>query len=229
MRGNARNRGLRGSASCVDASEPRLECAGREWESRGKCGSSAWNRGSTHWWVPYLYGTGTLRVNLDCLSGWNVMAKFQTPLQNWLILLCHKMGASLSDWSFVIVIVKDFNNLVLNSLIFNIAINLYGNLFGDFNPFNWRNTYSWLQKMAVFLHYNDVIMRAMTSQITSLTIVYSSIYSRHRSRKTSEPRVTGLCEWNSPVTGEFPAQRASNAENVAIWLRHHVITEISFI
>ena len=36
-----RNRGLRGNASWVDASEPRLECAGREWEARGKCGSSA--------------------------------------------------------------------------------------------------------------------------------------------------------------------------------------------
>ena len=32
-------------------------------EVRLKCGSSEWNRGSTHWWVPYLYGTGTLRVN----------------------------------------------------------------------------------------------------------------------------------------------------------------------
>ena len=27
---------------------------------------------------------------------------------------------------------------------------------------------------------------------------------------------------NSPVTGEFPAQKASNAENVSIWLCHHV-------
>ena len=26
-------------------------------------------------------------------------------------------------------------------------------------------------------------------------------------------RVTDLCAGNSPVTGEFPAQRASNAEN----------------
>ena len=26
---------------------------------------------------------------------------------------------------------------------------------------------------------------------------------------------------NSPVTGEFPAQMASNAENVSIWWRHH--------
>ena len=40
--------------------------------------------------------------------------------------------------------------------------------------------------------------------------------------KTSKLRVTGLCEGNSLVTGEFPAQRASNAENVSIWWRHHV-------
>ena len=32
---------------------------------------------------------------------------------------------------------------------------------------------------------------------------------RHRSKKTSKLRVTGLCEGNSPGTGEFPAQRAS--------------------
>ena len=44
---------------------------------------------------------------------------------------------------------------------------------------------------------------------------------RRRSKKTSKPRVTGLWEGNSPVTGEFPSQRASNAENVSIWWRHH--------
>ena len=38
---------------------------------------------------------------------------------------------------------------------------------------------------------------------------------RHRSKKTSKLRVTGLC------AGEFPAQMASNAENVSIWWRHH--------
>ena len=45
---------------------------------------------------------------------------------------------------------------------------------------------------------------------------------RRRSKKTSKLRVTGLCEGNSPGTGEFPAQMASNAENVSIWWRHHV-------
>ena len=44
---------------------------------------------------------------------------------------------------------------------------------------------------------------------------------RHRSKKTSKLRVTGLCVGNSPEAGEFPAQMASNAENVPIWWRHH--------
>ena len=44
---------------------------------------------------------------------------------------------------------------------------------------------------------------------------------RHRLKKTSKLRVTGLCAWNSPATGEFPAQKASDAENVSIWWRHH--------
>ena len=53
-----------------------------------------------------------------------------------------------------------------------------------------------------YLHYCDIIMGTMASQITSLTIVYST---------------------DLPVTGEFPAQRASYAENVSIWWRHHVV------
>ena len=44
---------------------------------------------------------------------------------------------------------------------------------------------------------------------------------RRTSKKTSKLRVTGLCARNSPETGQFPAQMASNAENVSIWWRHH--------
>ena len=44
---------------------------------------------------------------------------------------------------------------------------------------------------------------------------------RHRSKKTSKLRVIGLWEGNSPGIGEFPTQKASNAENVSIWWRHH--------
>ena len=45
---------------------------------------------------------------------------------------------------------------------------------------------------------------------------------RRRSKETWKLRVTGLCVGNSPGTGEFPAQRATNAENVSIWWRHHL-------
>ena len=44
---------------------------------------------------------------------------------------------------------------------------------------------------------------------------------RLRSQKTSKLRVTGLWAGNSRGTGEFPAQMASNAENVSIWWHHH--------
>ena len=45
--------------------------------------------------------------------------------------------------------------------------------------------------------------------------------------KTLKLCVTGLCEGNSLVTGEFPAQRASNRENVSIRWRHHVTQILS--
>ena len=42
-----------------------------------------------------------------------------------------------------------------------------------------------------------------------------------RSKNTPKLRVTGLYAVNSPGTGEFLAQMASNAENVSIWWRHY--------
>ena len=69
-------------------------------------------------------------------------------------------------------------------------------------------------------HYSDVIMGAMAFKITTVSIVYNRLF-RRRSKKTSKLRVTGPCEGNSPVTGEFPTQRASNAKNASIWWRHH--------
>ena len=81
----------------------------------------------------------------------------------------------------------------------------------------WKNC---TRAEAWWVHYGDVIMSTLASQITSLTVVYSTVYSGSN-KKTSKLHITGLCEGNSPVTGEFPAQRASDAENVSIWWRHH--------
>ena len=48
---------------------------------------------------------------------------------------------------------------------------------------------------------------------------------RRRSKKTSKLRVTGLCAGNSPDRW-IPRTKACNAENVSIWWRHHVPTEL---
>ena len=53
-------------------------------------------------------------------------------------------------------------------------------------------------------HYSDVTMGVMASQITSLTIVYSTVYSGADLRNIKAPR-----HW--PLWGEFTAQMASNA------------------
>ena len=55
-------------------------------------------------------------------------------------------------------------------------------------------------------HNHDVIMSTMASQITSLTIVYSIVYSGVDQRKHQSSVSLAF------VTGEFPAQMASNAE-----------------
>ena len=90
-----------------------------------------------------------------------------------------------------------------------------------------RHHSGWCQLLKIYSksligkHYSDFIMTVMTSQITSLTIVYSTFYSGADQRKhqssTSLAFVSGIHRW----PGEFLTQRASNAENVSIWWRHH--------
>ena len=91
---------------------------------------------------------------------------------------------------------------------------------------NWRYVYVYIMlgihlRVSRRSHYSVVIMSTMASQITSLLIVLLKHLFRRRSKKTSKLRVTGRCGQNSPVTGEFPTQSTSNAENVSIWWRHH--------
>ena len=52
----------------------------------------------------------------------------------------------------------------------------------------------------------------MASQITSLTIVYSTVYSDADQRKHQSSASLAFVREILPVTGEFPAQMASNAE-----------------
>ena len=62
-------------------------------------------------------------------------------------------------------------------------------------------------------HYRDVIMGAMMSQITDVSGVNSAVFFQAEIKENME----ALRAVNTLVT----SQRASNAENVSIWGRHH--------
>ena len=66
-------------------------------------------------------------------------------------------------------------------------------------------------------HYKDVIMSTIASHIPNPTIVYSSVYSDADQGNIKTPRHGSL--WGD-VTGGFPAQMVSNAENVCIYWCH---------
>ena len=73
---------------------------------------------------------------------------------------------------------------------------------------------------SVYTNMSDMLTHlciTMTSNHQPRECLLSRFLGR-RSKKTSKLRVTA---GNSPVTGEFRAQVASNAENVSIWWRHH--------
>ena len=50
---------------------------------------------------------------------------------------------------------------------------------------------------------------------------YSIVCSGADQRKHQSTASLTFVRGNSPMTGEIPAQRDSNAENVSIWWRHH--------
>ena len=85
-----------------------------------------------------------------------------------------------------------------------------------------KQTVEWLVSWDVLTlmwhHYNDVIMSAMASQITSLTIVYSSVYSGADQRKhqssASLAFVRGIHRWPVNSPHKWPVTRK-------MWWRHH--------
>ena len=89
-----------------------------------------------------------------------------------------------------------------------------------------RNTpegYGWNYHLVwclVFVnHYTDVIMTTIVSQITSLTIVYSTVSSD--ADQTKHQSSASLAFVRGINRSPDPAQIASNAENVCTWWLHH--------
>ena len=133
----------------------------------------------------------------------------------WLLLSYRELLVRMSPFlteSCVTLVPKLFNGYILSLLntpnkLWKAGIYLIG---------NYRNT------VVVRRHYIDVIMSAIASQITSLTIVYSTVYSGTDERKhqsfASLAFVRGIHRWIPPPP---PPQRPSNAKIVSIWWHLH--------
>ena len=77
--------------------------------------------------------------------------------------------------------------------------------------------------------YNKVIINAMASQITGISIVCTIVGTGPDQRKHQSSASLAFCAGNSPVTGEFPTQKASNVENISICWRYHALHHYHYI
>ena len=117
----------------------------------------------------------------------------------------------------------------LGRLIFNMGIAIPGKtvFLIETAPWTARTRFRWyrcLTPLVYFYNINALRWRHNELDVVSDHQPHDCLFNRlfgRRSKKTSKLRVTGLCVWKSPGTCEFPAQKASNAENVSIWWRHH--------
>ena len=146
-------------------------------------------------------------------------------------------------WSYIVnyILKNDYREHVCNG-----AMALDRKSFVAWTVTNQLN--HWNPRLIMMLTLSSLVARGVVITTTSGAIRYNEVVTlqwrhnerdgvsnhqphdcllnrllRRRPKKTPKFRVTGLCEGNSPVTGEFPAQRASNAENVSIWWRHHAV------
>ena len=89
----------------------------------------------------------------------------------------------------------------------SVAHKLYHSILNELAE-TWKDDklWVWYQQIATPLHCNHN-ERDGVSNHRCLDCLPNRLF-RRRSKKTSKRCVTGLCEWNSPVTGQFPSQRA---------------------
>ena len=146
-------------------------------------------------------------------DSWIPLTKWQTSVT--LIISMQLAGTSSFKQSWVTVDLRRLNAHLTLQLWFTLPFNI---------SFRTRCLQSCWQGSNYFVrwtlallvsHYRDVIMGTMASQINSLIIVYSTVYSGAVQRKYQSSRslafVRGIHRW--PVN--------SPHKNVFMWSRHH--------
>ena len=85
---------------------------------------------------------------------------------------------------------------------------------------------SWSSLKMKCSYIYDVVKKLCTKNVrwrlkSPASRLFTQPFIQVQIKKKSKLRVTDPCAGNSLLTGEFPAQMASNAENISIWWRHH--------
>ena len=138
---------------------------------------------------------------------------------------CLSMNCSINSYEFVLTWIVSDTNATDISCIEVLPINI------TTKPRMKPLQYWWLladqtngyvrDHWIPLTHYDGVIMSATASQITSLTIVYSTVYSGAVQSKPWIPRANGQWRGKCFHLMTSSSKRVSNAENLPMSWRHH--------
>ena len=91
------------------------------------------------------------------------------------------------------------------------------------SPTNWKGRENLTMATPPDKHYSDVITSTMASPIIGISIICTPFCSGADQRKYQSSASLAFGKGIHRWLVFFPTQRASNAENVSIWWRHHGI------
>ena len=171
--------------------------------------------GIARWW--FIASAITITLSMMVIILTKIILNNNTKSNTLVIALSHQMFSMICD--------RCKNCFVDETwLLTKLSVSAYPNML--YICCNVPRTYHRVQDQRCRSVWKGETLRwrhngTMASQITIRTIFLLNCLFWRRSKKTSKLRVTGLCAGNSPMTGEFLAQMASNAENVPIRWRHH--------
>ena len=149
--------------------------------------------------IYYWFAAFCREIHINCLK--SVRVEFQIYDFAWKYQLYHLMY------------IHSIRNVIsISTTLYNLCILQYNRVMASYNAATWYHL-----QHSLWSRHNG---RDNVSNHQPHDCLLNRLFTR-RSKKTSKLRVIGFCAGNSPEAGEFPAQMASNAENVSIWWRHH--------
>ena len=121
-------------------------------------------------------------------------------------------GTNVVRFMNAFIVSSDYEYFCRKTIIFDGSIVYHTNAMPTAIIALQTNTEFWKTGHNYWEHNSGVIMRAMASQITGVSICLLNRLSRHRSKKTSKLCVTGLCAWHSLVIGKMFGVRTSEVK-----------------